>query len=173
MGTMKSVAVEFTRPADTTAYTIGDVIGPASPAVMTFAGIGAGGSRFVHVKGCRVTTNSTNVTTSGMALHLFNSSITPIADNAPFTFLWANRTSYQGTTFVGDLQTYSGMGYGAGSDAAYGWASADYEGAYGQNPVLAKSASNGAIYGVLAAIAAYTPASGQIFRVELIVEQYQ
>lgn len=107
----------ITRPADTTAYAINDVISSSTtaPAVqiidLATAGVEAGGSGYL-VK-LRALTNNKNWT-GRLRLHLYRSAITPPNDNTPFALLWANRANRIGSI---DLPAFN-TADNATSDAA-------------------------------------------------------
>jgi hypothetical protein len=155
-----SVHAEFTRPADTTAYTTKDVVAPAVTSLIPFSGIArtTGGSFYV-VKARLLTNLSTN--TASYRLHLYNSaSISGItADNTPFAMLWSNRANR-----VGYVDFDSTGVEGTGSDCAY---------SLNKDIRLHIKCDAGSrdIYGALEITAAQTPASGQQFFISLNVEQ--
>jgi hypothetical protein len=104
-----STAAAFTRPADTTAYAAQDVVSDSTttPSVLVFPGAAetAGGSGRItlarHLK-------SSTVTPATYRLHLYNSRPAAIADNSPFTLLYANRNSRIG--FIDFTHSASGTG---------------------------------------------------------------
>lgn len=92
-------AVDITRPANTTAYTAGDVIGTGSgdDAIITLASIGPSGG-FVVVQSIELVLGISAVP-SGMTsfrLHFYSAKPTAIADNAAFDVLSGDRTGYIG-----------------------------------------------------------------------------
>jgi hypothetical protein len=110
-----NVEVEFTRPSDTTAYTAKDVVGnTGTAAVMEFAGAGriAGGHGNL-VKARLFTDSATAMLGSSFRLHLYKETPTPIADNSPFTLLYANKSNRVGYIDIGPLATEA-----TGSNAA-------------------------------------------------------
>jgi hypothetical protein len=93
------VAVDITRPANTTAYTAGDVIGTGSgdAAIITLASIGPSAG-FVLVQSIELVIGISAVP-SGMTsfrLHFYNAKPTAIADNAAFNLVSGDRSSYIG-----------------------------------------------------------------------------
>lgn len=156
-GSTVTVATEFTRPANTTAYTAKDVVGPAVAAVLTFTGVGreVGGGGYI-TKARLLTNQSTN--TARYRLHLYHTAPSAIADNSPLTLLWANR-SYR----FGAIDLAAAGTEGSGSDAA--------------NSLNAETrlafichTDTRDLFGVLETLDAFTPASGQQFFVELTAE---
>jgi len=151
---------EFTRPADTTQYAVGDAVSnsTSAPTVMTFTGVtrvnGGGGM----LKKVRLVKGDVDVVASSFRLHLFIGSSPPsaIADNAAFTLLYSNRAKRFGSV---DLTTIT---EGAGSDCAEIVALPDI-------PFVVDDSNNN-VYGILTAQGTYTPASAEKFFVEITVE---
>lgn len=155
-----SVSTEITRPNDTTAYAINDVVGPTGgAALLTFtniARVNAGTGYIVKVR--LMTDQKTNTAT--YRLHLYSDNTpTAIADNALFTLLWANRA-----VRVGYIDLY-GMGTEdpTGSDCAVAFS--------GDIRLHFKSAAASRnLYGVLETKTVFTPAASQKFFIELETE---
>lgn len=90
------VEVTLTRPADTTAYAVNDVISSSTTAPdaiifdMANAGVEAGGSGYL-VK-LRALTNKKDWT-GKLRIHLYKAAIIPPNDNSLFALLWANRAN--------------------------------------------------------------------------------
>ena len=91
-----------TRPADTTAYTAGDVVGAAAAAI-TFASIGpANGQIIITDVDYRVDLTAVPGGMTSFRLHLYNA--TPpsaLADNAPWDLPSGDRASYLGYIDLG------------------------------------------------------------------------
>lgn len=161
----KVIAVEFTRPADTTAYTAKDAISnsTSSPSVLTFAGITPDVSQFGYITKVRLMTNNTTWASTNAAvfkLHLFHEPPTAINDNAPYTLLYTNRDKRIGTITFTALNTE-----GSGSDAA----NTLWTGAL----AFQSKASNNTIYGLLEVDSfsgTLTPTSGQSFYLEITTD---
>lgn len=153
-----NVSASFTRPADTTAYASGDLVANSttagSVAPMTFTlgnSTGVGQTRITRV---RLNKSGTSVSNASFRLHLFQA--------APATF--AN----------GDNGTWSTTGsadYLGNIDIAVSWAFTDGAAGFGAAPagseLMIRTAAGKALYGVLEARGAYTPASGETFTVTL------
>lgn len=153
-----SVSASFTRPSDTTAYTIGDVIGPVTtPANLTFTNLLriAGGSAYL-VKAMLTSNNAAS--TMKVRLYLFDTDPTPIADNSPFTLLYANAANR-----LGYIDFTNTITEGSGSTAA--------EALWTGTPLQIVGNASRTIYGVLVAQNAFTPASGSALTVKLSVDQ--
>lgn len=151
-------AVDFTRPADTTAYAVSDAIADSTsaPTVLTFANCARSSGGSGYVTRARVMTDqSANV--AAYRLHLFRATVTAINDNAALTTLIANRSNYLGYI---DLPTAGTEG--SGSDAAN---------TQNLDTRLAFVATGTSLFGLLQTKTAFTPASGQRFYVELGIEQ--
>lgn len=144
-GTSYSVVNSTTRPADTTAYTAGDVVGTATSGVRQLVGAGRPGGA-IQITSCDLTIALTDIP-SGMTsfrLHLYMEPPVDILDNAAFTAAAADRTSYRG--FVDLTPAVIGSGFL--------YATADY---IGKNLRLTSSS----LWGVLVTNGAYTPTSGE------------
>jgi hypothetical protein len=159
----KNVEVEFARPSDTTAYTAKDVVGNTGvAAVITFADAARvnGGAGNI-VKGRLFTNSATAMLGAVLRLHLYKESPTAIADNAPFTLLYANRSKRIGYIDFPALATE-----GTGSDASSAlWVDIPLN--------FTTAASDTNLYGVLEVVTVgAAPASAQNFTVALNIEQY-
>lgn len=153
-GSMSVVSTEFTRPADTTAYAINDVVGPAVPAVMTFANVArvAGGSGYItNIRCVKSTTTTTNAL---FRLWLYNTAPVALVDNAAFTLLYANRAARLGYCDL-VLQTE-----GAGSDSASAFVA-------NWNCKYSCTVASRDIFAVVEAKQAYSPGNAETFFVEL------
>lgn len=163
----KRIAASFTRPSNTTAYAAGDVVGPVTTdAVETLSGVGRTNGGTGRIVAAILETNLATVTNGTFRVHLFNTSFTPEADNAAFASLHANRAYYQGYFDFNILVADSASAAAAvaqlrnATDIDNG-IPLDFECASGDS----------ALYAVIVALAAYTPASAQVFRLSLVVEQ--
>jgi hypothetical protein len=161
------ISANFTRPADTNAYTSGDLIAnnvtAASVVPLTFAAarVATGTGR---VRRARLKKSNTTVTNGIFRLHLYTtdpSLSTGIAngDNG----VWStNNSGYLGYV---DLDT----------TAATAKVFRDSAGVIGVpavgTEIIFKLASGSNIYGLLEARAAYTPTSAEVFTVDLEVYQ--
>ena len=155
----------FTRPSDTTQYAAGDVVGPVTtPAPLTFSGVGRSNGGSGQVVGANIVTNNGTVTAGTFRLHLFNKTITPQADNAAFTGLYAARADYLGyidfTILVAD---------GASAADAQTQNRGSIGTATGMPIDFVCAAGDTTLFGVLVVTGTYTPASAQVFQVTLIV----
>ena len=157
-------SASFTRPANTTAYAVNDVLGTsvAGSPVLTFTNVSRVTGRGAYIQRARLVKNGTTVTSATFRLYLYASSpsgLSSLVDNDPWPMLWANRAIRIG--FI-DFPTMITGGTGSDSSAAQ---------IYPVNlPVLPEGSTS--IFGVLVTQAAYTPASAEQFHVELMVDQY-
>ena len=146
-GRKKVVTVEFTRPADTTAYAAKDVVCTTIAALLTFDLARVVGGSGTLTKLRLWTDQSTNVAI--YRLHFYHTAPTAIADNAPFTLLWANRAKRSGFIDVGPCATE-----GTGSDAA------NAQNADVRLPFVCAAADRN-LYAIVETLTAFTPASAQ------------
>jgi hypothetical protein len=97
--------VSFTRPANTTAYTAGDVIGGATSAIHTLSAAGPSGG-FILLQSMELFIGNTSppVGMSGFRVHLYSTSPTAAADNDAFNLIAADRPRYRGYVDLGTPQ---------------------------------------------------------------------
>lgn len=157
-----TTSATFTRPADTTAYTSGDLIANSTTAgsvtPMTFSvGYGTG----FKINRASVKFNSATPTNAKFRIHLYTSS--PTVTNGDNGAWLSTESGYQGAVDV----DASGLTF-SDSTRAFGI----YVNT-ALNPSMFISPSvNQIIYGLLTATAAYTPTSAEVFTVDLIGEAY-
>lgn len=164
-GKLKRASAEFTRPADTTAYTARDVVSNSTGAstLMQFdiARV-AGGSGYIAK--ARLITNN-KAPTPRLRLWLYTiSTPTVAADNAAFTLLWANRANRLGYIDFPALSTEDPTG----SDSASSIATSGT--AFTIPLAFICAAGDTKLYGLLETLDAFTPTSGQQFYVELTAD---
>lgn len=150
----------FTRPANATAYTAGDLVannttaGSVVPLQFSVARMAAGSALLRRVRIRKSTTSTAN---ASFRLHLFS---TPPAvtngDNGAF----APTTS---ADWIGAMDATSMVNLGNGA-AGNGVPT-------GVTDLFTVLASGQIVYGLIEALAAYTPGSGEVFTVTLDVEQ--
>lgn len=158
-----SPSASFTRPADTTSYSVGDLV-----ANSTTAGSVAPMSWKVNagpftIKRARILASTTTVSNFNMRLHLYSAS--PVAangDNAAYsTTLAANYLGYiscDGSATPGGKFSDGAVAIGAAAAGA---------------EINVKVSPNGTIYGLLEALAAYGPGSAEVFTVTLdLIEHF-
>jgi hypothetical protein len=148
-------SITFTRPANTTAYTAGDVIGSATSAIHELTGA-ASSSSFVFVQSIQLLINNTAVP-SGMAgfrVHLYSAAPTAILDNAGYTFTTSDAAAWQDS-------------YDLGAPAVRG--SMLRAQAYYQGGIMKLQPASSSLYAVLETLGAYTPASGTAYTLRVKV----
>lgn len=158
---ISSPSANFTRPADTTAYAAGDLVansttaGSVVPLSWTLQSSNINAP--FTIKRARIVTSATAVTNLNLRLHLYGASpAVANGDNGAYS-------STQAATYLGYLScdgtTTPGAKFSDGA-VAIGAQTAGAE-------INARFASGKTIYGLLEAVAAYTPASGETFTVVL------
>lgn len=162
----KRITSIFTRPANATQLAAGDVVGPATtPAVQSFAGAAKTNGGSGKIVELLIGVDLELITTAIFRLHWFNASLTPDADNAAFTGLLTNPASYLGYIDPPILVTQTGGTFAqirvAPGTSATGGLPFSYQCA---------SADSG-LYLVITALGTYTPKSGGLVRVSIVVEQ--
>lgn len=92
------VTTTITRPSNTTAYTAGDVVGSTNgSAILTLSGIGPSGGYVLVQSAALIFSDSTVPAGMGaFRVHVYSTSPTAIADNAPFDLVSGDRASYMG-----------------------------------------------------------------------------
>lgn len=154
----------ITRPADTTAYAAKDVVSnsTSAPVVLTFSGMArANAGTGTIVRARLMTSQKTNVAL--YRLHLFHTAPTVIADNSPYTLLYANAANRIGSIDFPALSTEDSTNSTAAASMR-----PSYDGSYNAPNLWYKCKSDGtSLYGVLETLSAFTPDSAQTFFIEL------
>lgn len=155
----------FTRPANTTQYAAGDLVANSATAAsvtpMTFTICETAG--FGVIRDAQMYKSTDAVTTATFRLHLFKNDPTATAlsngDNG------AIQVNTDETGYVGSIDfDMTDIDVAVGGNTATG-VPFDSREIYFKLP-----AGSNALYGLLAATGTYTPASGEVFTVELIAE---
>lgn len=156
-GRMSRVNVTLTRPSDTTAYAANDAVAASSPAYLSFPSIARVVDGSGYIVKARLTTNL-STDTKRYRLHLYRTTGTAFADNAPFTLLDAAKG-----VKIGYIDFPACASEGTGSDSAE---------AINDSVRLAFSCSGGVItiYGLLETLDSGTPASAQVYHIELMAD---
>lgn len=161
----------FTRPADTDAYAQGDLVansttaGSVTPMRFGVSKLGHGTGRVV---GARLLKDDATTNNADFILHLFSSEPTSSAgDNAAF--------QAGGVLSVSSVDSYLGsitidMTSGAIADADALIESVNIASTPLYFDLELEANAGRVIYGLLEADAAYTPASGEIFKIWLFIE---
>lgn len=156
------VRASITRPANTTAYTAGDVISNADDSHMEFAEAANKGAkrRTGSIAMARVISSANVGTKADLELWLFSSSVTAMTDNAAFTPTDAEMATLVGVIPFGTSSWRAGhAGAGAAGNAV----------CEATNQGIVFELPSTSIYGVLVVRNAYVPVSGEIFTVDLLI----
>jgi hypothetical protein len=150
-------SASFTRPADTTAYAIGDLVANSvtagSVVPLTFTLGNSFGVASFRLTRARLSKTGTTATNANFRLHLYQSAPVPAnGDNGAWS-------TSQGANWLGNIDITSMLAF---TDGCCGTGSA----AAGSEMFI-RTASGGTVFGLLEAKAAYTPASGEVFTVTL------
>lgn len=159
---MALIAASFTRPADTAAYAVGDLVANSttagSVAAMTFADVARAAGKGGKIVGARLAKSGTSITNASFRLHLYTA--TPIGSGSPANgdngaFSTSGVANYVGALDITCDRTFADGAFGRGQQLVGNFL--DFVGAATT------------LYGLLEARAAYTPASGEVFTVTLAV----
>ena len=152
--------VEFTRPADATAYATADVIGTTPGTVLTFADAAPRMGGIGRIVGATIVKNSTGAL-GGTRLAFYSTPPTAIDDNSPAKLLYAD-------SYLGEIRLDTMATYGTGSDAMV--AQAAFNLSVYPSLVFRADTSTRNLYAVLMTTGAYTPTSGEKFKIRLDLE---
>lgn len=164
LGVIRTIASNFTRPADTTTYTAADVVADSTsaPTIINFprAAREKGGSAIIQQAIC---VSSANVSTKpDLELWLFDESPAAVNDNAAFA-----PSDAELRTLVGIIAfTSSSFKAGTATSGAGGNAVCDIQNI---GMPINCSRDDNALYGVLVVRNAYVPVSGERFDIRLKV----
>ena len=159
---LKTITASITRPADTTAYADGDVVTGSTAAALDFnlAAYNPGmGGWFLRAD---VLSSAYVAVAPEFDLWLFDTTLTPAADNAAFAPTDAEMATRLAVLPVTIAQPGTKTA-GAGGNQ---WISSDDV----RVPFVAAPTSMH-VYGVLVARTAYVPISGEVFTIDLTVER--
>jgi hypothetical protein len=162
MNTVNIEASLFTRPDNATPYSANDVVGPNVAAVITFTGAARANAGSGNIVKARLVANSaTGMLGAVLRLWVYKVAPTPIADNSPYTLLWADRANRIGYIDFPALTTE-----GTGSDSCSSlWSDMPLN--------FTTGASDSALYGVLEIkTVGAAPIAQQQFGVFLNIEQH-
>jgi hypothetical protein len=159
--TVSVLCGEFTRPADTTAYAAGDVIGPAATANLAFAGCSRIAAGSGVILSALVRDDANVATKPTLELWLFSAAPTAVADNAAFAPTEAELDTLIAVIPFADVYV-GNAGAGAAGDSVQQSA--------GVNRAF-KLGAGTTIYGVLVVRNAYVPVNAEKFNVKLLISQ--
>ena len=108
-------ALTITRPANTTPYGIGDVVGDVSAALDKFVNVSKAAGYGVIITNVRLQTNDTGFAGKVMNIHFHNDTVAAIADNTAFAIVDAEASKRRGK-----IQVTFGTGiYGREAEAQF------------------------------------------------------
>lgn len=158
-GITANVTGAFNRPANTTAYDVGDLVannttaGAVTPITMSIARVAAGSG---IVRRVRLRKSGTSLVNASFRVHLFETTPT-VANGDNGAFLPNNVAGYLGSADVTMTQAFSDGTWGS-SDASF-------------MDLNFKLGSGSLVHALIEARAAYTPTSAETFTVALEVLQ--
>lgn len=161
------VSANFTRPADTSAYTSGDLVAnsTSAPAALSFSGTALSSGGAFMVRRARLKKSTTSTTAASFRLHLYGAdpgSATGGITNGDNGAWLTDESTYIGSIDL-DISGTAGRVFNDGAKVV---------GAPSAGTELAHKLSSGTTaYGLLEARGAYTPGSAEVFTVELEVVQ--
>lgn len=154
-----------TRPANTTAYAAGDVVGDGAPITFANAAREGGGSGFVL--SATISRTGNEITEPDLELWLFSTIPSAVADNAAFAPGDAAVQNVLGVIEFDTTAWYDGDAGTGGTAFAMGAMMS------GPNvaipPLFTCDAGSTSIYGMLVVRNAYTPISAEVFHIRLCV----
>lgn len=161
-GRLTTVSVELTRPSDTTPYGVNDVVSNSASATtpMEFANIARSTDALSgYIVKARLSTDKKSITPR-IRVHLFNAANpTLAADNVNWKELYADADKRLGYFDLPAMTT--------AADAS----SSDMSRTFDLNLRIAVvAAANRSLYAVLETLDAFTPASGEKFRLTLVMD---
>jgi len=161
----RRISASVTRPADTTAYTSGDVVcnSTTAPTIITFNRASHQSAGSGVLKHAKVISSAYVATAPVLELWLFDTAVTMDNDNAAFT-----PTDAELATLV-TVVSFPAASYKIG-DATAGVGGNHVCEATLDVPFTTVGANVNALYGVLVARNAYVPISGEIFTLQLVIE---
>lgn len=156
-------SASFTRPNDTTAYSIGDLVANSTTAgSVTPLAIPVGGqSGFINMRLVRVrlTKSGTSNTNANFTVHLFSTNTITFANGDNGAYSSDHASSWLGSIAITSMTAFTDGCTGVGSFASGSEAFIKATNGTGQ------SIQN--IYAVLVAGAAYTPVANEVFTLTL------
>jgi hypothetical protein len=158
------IADSFTRPADTNAYAVGDLVANSTtaasvvPLAFDNASIATG---ICRIDGARIRKSTATTTAASFRLHLFHAapSVATTGDNGAFGTVVSGAASYLGAIDVTIDRAFADGAAGSGIPMR-------------GSPLNVSVPAGQIIYGLLEARGAYTPASAEVFTVTLEVFRF-
>jgi hypothetical protein len=154
-------STNFTRPANTTAYSAGQLVansttaGSVTPLSWTFARVNGGNG---YVRRFRMTLSSKSITNTSFRLHLYT--VLPTVTNGDGgTFLSTEANEI--CTMTSQVQSADPYNWQAGSDVSIGYGTPSQ----GNECNFVAAGGSTTLYGLLEARAAYTPGNAEVISV--------
>ncbi len=152
-----NISASFTRPADTNAYTSGDLVANSTTAGLVVPMSFALGNSFavgqLRLVRARISKTNTTPTNANFRLHLYE--VSPVAANGDNS-AWSTDSAAH---WLGNIDVTSMLAFTDGC-AGTGSATAGSE-------MFLRLAAGKTVFGLLEAKAAYTPGSAEVFTVTL------
>lgn len=162
VGSIITMGATFTRPADTTAYTLGDLVAnnttAGSVVPMAFPAATRYNATAAMVRRARLHASNTSLTNASFRVHLYDR--IPTISNGDNGAWLTTITGYLGSFDITFDKAFSDGAKGIGISGA--GAEVNFNSAPGDN----------SIYALLEARAAYTPTSAEVFTLALEIHQY-
>lgn len=156
-GTGARPSANFTRPADTTAYAVGDLVANSttagSVAAMQFTAARVAAGSFM-LRRCKIAKSGTGVTSALFRLHLFTAAPATVTNGDNGAFSVSGVADYLGAFDVTVDRAFTDGAAGVGVPVS-------------GSEITVKLASGQIIYGLLEARGAYTPGNAEVFTVTL------
>ena len=161
-GRLAVVSAEFTRPADTTAYAIGDVVGNSTSAAtpLSIAGCARVNAGSGYIVRAAFIADQKSITPS-FRVHVFNAAPTQSNDNAAHRALYVDVSKRVGEFIIGPMTTPTDTTNSTLSRAV------------DMNlriPFVCASGST-TLYFIFEALSAFTPANAGKFTLQLAIDQ--
>lgn len=158
-------AAVMTRPADTTAYTAGDLVANSvtsgSVVPLSFPGLASIAGNAVAVTGAKISKSTTTLTNASFRLHLFNVlPVNSVGDNAPFDTSGALGVS-TAAGYVGYINVTMDIS-GTAASSGRGTPSSP------ASDKIISAPATGGLWGLLEVTAAYAPGNAETFTVSLV-----
>lgn len=152
---MALASATFTRPADTTAYAVGDLVansttaGSVVPLRFLPGNKGIGGKR--HLTKCRLQKSGTGVTNASFKIHIIKASSVPsVANGDNSAFSLSAIATWVGSFDVSSMQAHADGAVGNGAPSV-------------GNSICIDYSPGDEIYAFIEARGAYTPGSAEVF----------
>ena len=158
------VTANFTRPANTTAYTAGDAVSnsTSSPTIITFSNAARFNGGTLRLSTASLVLNAAPpATPPNFSLLLFDTSTTPTNDNSPWGL--SNADSLHCLTSIPLIASFpfSPIVASVGNNMIYNWE------ANGEGRLIKCASADVNLYAQLMIMNSYTPTSGETFNLTL------